>query len=93
MKGKVRKEYIRGTKKLLETKLCKRNLIKRINTCAVTLCKIVWTILKMDNRESQPNKPKDKEIDDDAPGYRQERWHRLILEKKEEEDSWTLRIA
>ena len=32
MKEKVQKEYLRRTRKLLETKLKSRNLIKRINT-------------------------------------------------------------
>ena len=31
-KKKIKKEYIRRTRKLLDTKLCCRNLIKRINT-------------------------------------------------------------
>ena len=37
MKEKFKKEYLRRTRKLLETKLCCRNLIKRINTWAVFL--------------------------------------------------------
>ena len=32
MKDKIKKEYLRRTKKLLETKLSSRNLIKLINT-------------------------------------------------------------
>ena len=32
MKDKIKKEYLRRTKKLLETKLSSRNLIKGINT-------------------------------------------------------------
>ena len=32
MKEKNKKEYLRWTRKLLETKLCSRNLIKGINT-------------------------------------------------------------
>ena len=32
MKDKIRKEYLRRTRKLLETKLFSRNLIKGINT-------------------------------------------------------------
>ena len=35
MKGKIQKEYLRRTRKLLETKLSSRNLIKGINTWAV----------------------------------------------------------
>ena len=37
MKDKIRKEYIRRTRKLLETKLSGRNLIKGINTWDVHL--------------------------------------------------------
>ena len=35
MKEKIQKEYLRRTRKLLETKLDSRNLIKGINTWAV----------------------------------------------------------
>ena len=35
IKDKIRKEYLKRTKKLLETKFSSRNLIKRINTWAV----------------------------------------------------------
>ena len=37
MKDKIRQEYLRRTRKLLETKLSSRNLIKEINTWAVPL--------------------------------------------------------
>ena len=37
MKNKIQKEYLRRTRKLLETKLSSRNLIKGINTWAVPL--------------------------------------------------------
>ena len=37
MKDMIRKEYLRRTRKLLETKLSSRNLIKGINTWAVPL--------------------------------------------------------
>ena len=37
MKNKIQKEYLRRTRKLLETKLSSRNLIKEINTWAVPL--------------------------------------------------------
>ena len=39
MEDKIRKEYLRRTRKLLETKLSSRNVIKGINTCAVPLVK------------------------------------------------------
>ena len=37
MKEKIQKEYLRKTRKLLETKLSGRNLIKEINTWAIPL--------------------------------------------------------
>ena len=35
MKEKTKKEYLRRTRNLLETKICHRNLIKGIKTCIV----------------------------------------------------------
>ena len=39
MKDKIKKEYLRRIRKLLETKLSRRNLIKGMNTWAVPLVK------------------------------------------------------
>ena len=58
IKDKIRKEYLRRTRKLLETKLSSRNLIKEINTWAVPLVRysgpfIKWTkdeLKQMDQR-------------------------------------------
>ena len=58
MKDKIRKEYLRRTRKLLERKLSSRNLIKGINTCAVLRVKfsgpfLMWTrddLQQMDQR-------------------------------------------
>ena len=58
MKDKVRKEYLRRTRKLLETKLSSRNFIKEINTWAVPLIIysghfLIWTrdeLKQMDQR-------------------------------------------
>ena len=58
MKDKIRKEYLRGTRKLHETKLSIRNLIKGINTWAVPLVThsgpfLMWTrdeLKQMDQR-------------------------------------------
>ena len=58
MKDKIRKEYIRRTRKLLETKLSSRILIKGINTWAVPLVRnsgpfLKWTrdeLKEMDQR-------------------------------------------
>ena len=46
MKDTIRKEYLRRTRKLLETKLSSRNLIKGINTWAVSLVRYSGPFLK-----------------------------------------------
>ena len=46
MKDKIRKIYLRRTRKLLETKLFRRNLIKKINTWAVPLLRYSEPFLK-----------------------------------------------
>ena len=43
---KIQKEYLRRTRKLLKTKLNRRNLIKRINTWAVSLVRYSGPFLK-----------------------------------------------
>ena len=47
MKEKIKKEYLRRIRKLLETKLCCRNLIKGINTWVVTLFRYSRYFLKL----------------------------------------------
>ena len=51
MKEKIMKEYLRRTKKLLETKLCSGNLIKRINTWAESLVRYSGPFLKWTREE------------------------------------------
>ena len=46
MKDKIEKEYLRRTRKLLETKLSSRNLIKGINTWAVPLVRYSGPFLR-----------------------------------------------
>ena len=46
MKEKINKEYLRKTRKLLETELSCRNLIKGINTRAVPLVRYLGPFLK-----------------------------------------------
>ena len=46
MKDNIRKEYLRRTRKLLETKLSSRNLIKGINTWAGSLTRYSGPFLK-----------------------------------------------
>ena len=51
MKENMKKEYIRRAKKLLETKLCSRNLIERINTYAVSFVRYSGLFLKWTREE------------------------------------------
>ena len=51
MKDKIQKEYLRRTRKLLETKLSSRNLIKGINTWAVPLVRYSGPFLKWTREE------------------------------------------
>ena len=51
MKNKIQKEYLRRTRKLLETKLNSRNLIKGINTWAVPLVRYSRPFLKWTSDE------------------------------------------
>ena len=46
MKEKIKKKYLWRTRKLLETKLCSRNLIKGINTSDVSLVRYLGSFLK-----------------------------------------------
>ena len=46
MKNKIQKEYLRRTRKLLETKLSSQNLIKGINTWSVPLVRYSGPIFK-----------------------------------------------
>ena len=51
MKEKILEEYLRRTRKLLEIKLCCRNLIKGINTWAVPLVRYSEPFLKWTRKE------------------------------------------
>ena len=55
MKDKIRKEYLRRTRKQLETKLSARNLIKGINTWALPLVIYSGPFLKW-TRDGSKNK-------------------------------------
>ena len=46
MKDKIQKEYLKRTRKILETKLSSRNLIKGINNWAVLLVRYSGPFLK-----------------------------------------------
>ena len=66
MKEKIKKEYLRRTRKLLETKLWSRNLIKGINIQAVPLVRYSGPFLKLTREELKQNRPENKNINDHA---------------------------
>ena len=51
MKEKIKKEYLKRTRKLFETKLCSRNLIKGINTWVVPFIRYSGPVLKWTREE------------------------------------------
>ena len=51
MKEKIKKEYLRRTRKLFKTKLSRRNLIKGINTWTVPLVRYSRPFLKWTREE------------------------------------------
>ena len=59
MKEKIQKEYLRRIRKLLETKLNSRNLIKGINTWAVPLVRYSGPFLKWTREELKQMDPRD----------------------------------
>ena len=56
MKEKKKKDYLRRTRKLLETKLCSRNLVKEINTWAVPSVRYSELYLKWTREEELKQK-------------------------------------
>ena len=73
MKERIWKEYPRRTRKLLQTKLLSRNLIKGINIRTVPLVRYSGKFLKLTNG------PKAKNIDVYAQGFTSERWYTQII--------------
>ena len=67
--GEKIKEYLRRTRKLLETKLYSRNFLKIIDNWAFLL----GIILKVDKGGTQTNEPEGKKVQDDALGLTSER--------------------
>ena len=60
MKDKIKKEYLRSTRKLLETKLCGRSFIKEVNTWALHLVRYSGTLSQIDQRRT--NGPKTRKL-------------------------------
>ena len=84
MKRKVKKEYLRRTRKLLETKLCSSNLFKGINTWAVPIIRYSGPFLKWTREELRQDGPENKETDDNAQGATpRDDTDRLYVSRKE----------
>ena len=64
MKQKIKEEYFKRTRKLLDTKHCSRNFTKGINT-GLYPRKIFGIILEVDKR-TKANRPKNKKTNDHA---------------------------
>ena len=62
MKNKIQKEYLRRTRKLLETKLNGRKLIKGINTWAVPLVRYTGPFLKWTRDELRQMDPRTRKL-------------------------------
>ena len=72
--GKNQCTWKRGKLQVLfEARLCSRNIIKGVNTLAVPLVRLLWTILNIYTGDNQTNRPEDKKIDDDAKYFTSER--------------------
>ena len=59
---KIKKEYIRRTRNLLETKLNSRNFTKRINTWVAPLVSLIGIFLKKDWKRTSTNVPKTRKL-------------------------------
>ena len=87
MKDLIRKEYLRKTRKLLETKLSSRNLIKGINTWAVPLVRYSGPFLKWTREElKQIDQRTRKLMTIHKALHHRDKIDRLYLENREEED-------
>ena len=62
MKNKIQKEYLRRTRKLLETKLNSRNHFKGINTWAVSLVRYSGPFLKWTRDELRQIDPRSRKL-------------------------------
>ena len=92
IKDKIQKEYLRRTRKLLETKLSSRNLIKGINTWAVPLVRYSEPFLKWTRDELKQMDQRTKKLmtmhkaETTLTDY-------MFQEKREEEDLPALKTA
>ena len=82
-KKKIKKEYLRS-RKLLETKLCCRNLIKGINTWTVSLLRYLEPFLKWTRDELKQMNQRIKKTNGHAlgPTSQRPRWQTIVCIKK-----------
>ena len=86
MKEKIKKEYLRRTRKLLETKQCIRNLIKGINTWAVTQVRYSEQFLKWTRELKQMDQKIRKLITMHKALHPRDDVDRLYVSRKGEEE-------
>ena len=82
MKNKIQNEYLRRTRKLLETKLSSRNLIKGINTWAVRLFRYSGPFLKW-TRDEKMNQRTRKLMTMHKASHPRDDVDRLYVSRKE----------
>ena len=94
MKEKLRNEFLRKMKKLLETKFCSRNLTKRINTRAVLLVSYMRPFLKWTREELGQMDQRTRKLMMHKPLHLRDVIDGLYVSRKEgEEDLTALKIV
>ena len=89
-KRKVKKEYLRRTRKLLQTKIVySRHLHKGINTWCLFyfFCKILGTLLKLKEGRTSTNETGNMKNLDDAKSHTSPRWYWQTISKKKRSGS------
>ena len=89
MKDAIKKEYLRRTRKLLETKLSRRNLIKGMNTRAVPLVRYSGPFLKWARDELKQMEKRTRKL----MTMHKALTDYMYQEKREEEDLPALKTA
>ena len=82
MKDKIRKEYLRRTRKLLETKLSSRNLIKGINTWAVSLIRYSGPFLKWTREELKQMDQRTRKLMTMQKASQRQLWQTICTKKR-----------
>ena len=88
MKEKIKKEYLRKTRKLLETKLYSRNLIKGMNTWSVSLVRYSGPFLKWTREElKQMDQRTRKQMTMNKASHPRDHVTDYMCQKKKEEEN------